>query len=520
MESSVTGMQATDEGAAMAGERGASGCRHERSHITDSRFHGGWYATPESRRVFCDVCRMQRWLDIEATLALSQADLGLIPSKAADEIARAARVEAIDLEEVQRGIRQTQHSLVALLRALERACADGAGEFVHYGATTQDVQDTAEALEMREVLQIVDRDLQAILLRLRELALAHRDTLMVGRTHARPALPTTFGLKVAGWIDELMREFERLDAMRPRVLVAELFGGVGTMAGFQGRGRELLRTFAGRLSLGVPEMAWHVARDRIAEFGTTLAMLAGALARIADEVRTLARPEFAELEEGWHHGLVGSSTMPHKRNPEACEQVVVLARLSRSAAATGLETLIEEHERDSRGHRLEWVAVADVSHYTITALAIVREILGGLIVHEDRMAAHAHEAAGQICTEALMLALARHIGKQSAYKVVYELSQAAQDRGGSLQDYAAESPEIQAHLSAAELAQIFDPARQVGEAAALVDDVVTRVDRSLDARTHPSSQAHRTVPESATTSAGGGPEHDQDRLDRAGSTFA
>ncbi len=495
MKAPVADGPAEDEGAAMVGEHAAKGCGHERAHITDSRFHGGWYATPESRQIFCDVCRMQRWLDIEANLALSQADLGLIPSQAATEIARAAHVEAIDLEEVQRGIRQTQHSLVALLRALEGACADGAGEFVHYGATTQDVQDTGEALEMRAVLHIVDRDLQAILLRLRELALAHRDTLMVGRTHARPALPTTFGLKVAGWIDELMRTSERLEAMRPRVLVAELFGGVGTMAGFQGRGRELLRSFADRLTLGVPTMAWHVARDRIAEFGTTLAMLAGALGRIADEIRTLARPEFSELEEGWQHGLVGSSTMPHKRNPEACEQVVVLARLSRAAAATGLETLIEEHSRDSRGHRLEWAAVADVSHYTLTALTILQEILGGLIVHDDRMAAHAYEAADQLCTEALMLALARHIGKQSAYTVVYELSQASQDRGGSLQDYAAESPDIQAHLSTDHLARIFDPAQQLGEAAALVDDVIACLDSSLDRATQPRNAAASTPPD-------------------------
>ncbi|MDP8929495.1 MAG: adenylosuccinate lyase family protein [Actinomycetota bacterium] len=453
-------------------------CRHERAHITDSRFHGDGYATPESRQIFCDVCRLQRWLAVEAALALSQAEVGLIPREAATAIADAADLQRIDLDAVREGFRQTQHSLVALLRALEQACAGEAGEYVHYGATTQDIQDTAQALEMRDVLDVVDRDLRSVLLRLRELALAHRDTLMVGRTHARTALPTAFGLKVACWIDELLRHGERLGALRSRVLVAELFGGVGTMAGFRGRGRRLLRSFADRLGLAAPPVAWHAARDRVAEFVATLAMLTATLARIADEVRTLARPEFGELEEGWARGRVGSSTMPHKRNPEACEQVVVLARLARAGALLGFEAMIQEHERDSRGLRLEWASVADVSHYTLAALAILRGILQGLQVHDDRMAAHAHQAADQICSEALMLALARHIGKQSAYAVVYELSQAAQDHGGSLRTAVARSPEVRAHLDPDELERIFDPGSQLGEAPALVDEVIAQLDRS------------------------------------------
>ncbi|MPZ66938.1 MAG: adenylosuccinate lyase [Pseudonocardiaceae bacterium] len=459
-----------------------SRCRHERGHITDSRFHGDSYATAESRQIFCDTCRMQRWLDIEVVLAASQADIGVIPADVAEEIGRAADIGRIDLDRLRDEFRATRHSLVPLLRAFAELCPDGTGDFVHFGATTQDVQDTAQVLEMRDVCDLVDRDLRGVLARLRTLAVDHRDTVMIGRTHARPALPTTFGLKVAAWIDELCRHVERLSAMRRRVLVAELHGGVGTMAGFQGHGMELLRAFAARLGLGVPTVAWHTTRDRVAEFVTTLAMLVATLARIADEIRTLGRPEFGEVEEGWQHGQVGSSTMPHKRNPEACEQVVVLARLARTCATLGLEAMIDEHERDSRALRLEWPAVADVSHHALAALDVLCRVLDGLHVHAERMALHVRQAAGELCSEALMLTLASRVGKQHAYRLVYDLSQAAQDNGESLDSCAARCEEVLDHLHEAELATIFDPTCQLGEAATLVDAAVAALDRTVGER--------------------------------------
>lgn len=454
-------------------------CAHERVEIIDSRFFGHGYSTPASRRIFCDVCRMQRWLDVEVALAQSQAEMGLIPREAADEITRAARLERIDLEEVRQGIRRTEHSLVSLLGAVQAICPGGTGEFLHYGATTQDVLDTAEVLEMRDVLDEVEREVNALLRTLVELARAHRNTLMIGRTHFRPALPTTFGLKVAGWIDELLRQAERLQAMRPRVLVAELFGGVGTMAAFDSAGRELLQRFALRLSLNAPVVAWHVARDRVAEYIAILAMLVATLARIAEEVRVLSRPEFGELEEGWRYGRVGSSTMPHKRNPEALEQVVVLARLARAKVPLGLEDMIQEHERDGRGTRLEWVAVPDVSHHALAALAILRPLLDGLQVHEDHMAEQARRAAQDICSERLMLALGRAVGKQTAHALVYEVSQNAQDEGRSLREVLSGRDDVLIHLRGEQLDDIFDPSGYLGSATGMVDQAISYAERWL-----------------------------------------
>lgn len=457
-----------------------NGCEHERSHIVDSPFFGHGYSTPTSRRIFCDVCGMQRWLDIEVALALSQAELGMIPHEAADEIQRTARLERIDLDEVREGIRRSEHALVSLLHVVEAACSGGAGEYLHHGATTQDVIDTAQVLEVREVLEQIASELRALVLRLVELASQHRDTLMIGRTHARPALPTTFGLKVAGWLDELLRQAERLATVRRTVLVAQLFGGVGTMAGFGGSGRELIDTFARRLSLEAPRLSWHVSRDRFAEYVTSLAMLTATLGRIADEVRMLSRPEYGELEEGWTHGTVGSSTMPHKRNPERLQQVVVLARLTRANVALGLEGMIQEHERDSRGTRLEWLAIPEVSHFTLAALAILRPILVGLRVHDEHMASRAHLAAEQLCTEALMLALGRSIGKQSAHSLVYELSQAAQTSGGSLRQSLAERPDVAGLLAPGELDAVFDPAQHLGQAGEMVDQTLAVARRWLE----------------------------------------
>ncbi|WP_327297146.1 MULTISPECIES: adenylosuccinate lyase family protein [unclassified Streptomyces] len=449
-------------------------CGHQRAHITDSLFHGGGYATPASRRIFCDRCRLQRWLQVEAALTSCQERLGMVAPDTAAQVARACEPGRIDLAALAPEFRRTGHSLVPLLRGLEAACEGASGEMVHLGATTQDIQDTAQALEMREVLAEVDAGVRRMAVLLAGLAVEHRDSLMPGRTHGQPALPITFGLKVASWLDELLRHSERLVQLRPRVLTAQLSGGVGTMAGFDGRGRELLELFAGDLELEVPAVGWHSARDRVAEFGTALAMLTGTLARVADEIRALSRPEVGEVSEGWEYGRVGSSTMPHKRNPERSAQVVLLARLARSNAALGIESMVQEHERDSRGLRMEWVAVADVSHYTLAALGTLNAVLSGLQVDSGRMAANARAAAESLCTEAVMLALAPSIGRQSAHTLVYELSQRAQSEGRRLRDCLLADATVTARFSVAEVDGLLDPSRYLGESRELTDLSVER----------------------------------------------
>jgi len=456
----------------------AGECRHDRGHITDSRFFGNRYATPASRRIFCDVCRKQRWLDIEAALALAQAELGILPQDVAYRIARRARLEYIDLDAVQAEIERSGHSLVGLLRVFEAACGD-AGQYIHLGATTQDIQDTGQVLELRDVLAELRPALDGILVRLADLAEAHAETVALGRTHAQPALPMGFGLKPAGWIDELSRHRERLDQMAQRVLVAQLFGGAGTMAGFGGHGPALLERFAARLGLGVPSIGWHVARDRVVEFVSVLAMITGTLARIADEIRTLSRPEFGEVEESWREGKVGSSTMPHKRNPERCEQVVVMARLTAAQVGLALAGMIGDHERDSRALRVEWACVPDAAHYCLAACQMVTESVSGLIVHTDRLRRNVDAVADRVMSERLMLALGEHIGKQNAHEVVYRLAQEAYERGVLIRELVDGRGDLVGQLGEQELEAIFDPAEYLGSSALLTTRTVAEVRKRL-----------------------------------------
>ncbi len=467
---------------AVAGRVRRSACTHARGHITDSHFFGNSYATPVSRAIFCDICRVQRWLDIEAALVQAQAELGLIPAEAAESISVAAYVENVDLELMRAEVIRSRHSLVGLLRALQAVCPGDSGQYVHYGATTQDVQDTGQVLEMRDVIEQLEADLQGLVALLAELADQYADTIAVGRTHARAALPISFGLKVASWLDELLRHARRIETMRERVLVAQLFGGAGTMAGFGDRGPELLKRFAARLGLGVPTIGWHVARDRVVEYVTTVAALAGTLARIADEIRTLSRTEIGELEESWTHGVVGSSTMPHKRNPERCEQVVVMAKLAAAQVGIALAGMAGEHERDSRTLRVEWACVPDVSHYCLAAISITTDVVAGLQVHADRMKANAEAVADEIASEALMLALGERIGKQNSHELVYELSQAAYAGRRPLRELLREREDVRALLDDEAIKRTFDLSNYLGASAALTGAVVDEARRWLAER--------------------------------------
>jgi adenylosuccinate lyase len=457
-------------------------CDHARGHITDSYFYGNNYATPESRAVFCDVCRVQRWLDIESALAQAQGELGVIPLEAAAGISAAARVENIDLELMRTEVVRSRHSLVGLLRGLQAVCPDDSGQYVHHGATTQDIQDTGQVLEMRDVVDQLEADLEAFVALLAGLAGRCSETVALGRTHARAALPITFGLKIASWLDEILRHARRLETMRERVLVAQLFGGAGTMAGLGDRGPELLERFAGRLGLAAPTIGWHVARDRVVEYVATLAGIAGTLARIADEIRTLSRPEIGEVEESWTHGIVGSSTMPHKRNPERCEQVVVMAKLAAAQVGIALAGMPAEHERDSRTLRVEWACVPDVSHYTLAAMAITADIVAGMEVHAEQMEANAAAVTDEIASEALMLALGERIGKQNSHEVVYDLSQAAYAEGRTLRELLRERRDVSVLLDDETIERTFDLSAYLGSSAVLTGAVVDEARQWLQER--------------------------------------
>ena len=451
-------------------------------HIVDSAFYSAGYTTTEARELFCDIYRYQRWLDVEAALAMAQAELGMIPVSAAENIRDNARIGHLDLEAIRQGLKITSHSLMPLLDALSKVCTDEAAQFIHYGATTQDIQDTAQILEIRDVLSIVERDLRSIIDQVIQLAQKHDNLVTIGRTHTQHALPMTMGLKIAVWLDELLRNLERLEAMKNRVLVSQLFGGVGTMDPFGDKAFALLDNFSARLDLEPPNVAWHASRDRITEYLSTLAMISGTLAKIADEIRCLARNEIGEMEEPFQMGKIGSSTMPHKRNPEMCEQVVVLSKLINSNASLGFEGLISEHERDYRSVRLEWVTITDTSLFTCGLLALMKDILSDLRIHKDRVLKNVAGAAPLISTEALMFFLGKTMGKQTAHTLIYETSMKAVDTGRPMLDILMQRPEMVGKFSREEIQQAMLPENHVGMSQALTRRTIDYVKDRLQQR--------------------------------------
>jgi adenylosuccinate lyase len=442
------------------------------SHIIDSTFLKDLYGTDEMRAVFNDQALLQRWLDVEVALAEAEAEIGLIPRDAANEIARKGRAELIDAAGMKRDIDHTLHPIVPLIHALQGICDGDAGEYIHWGATTQDVMDTAVVLQMRDAMAIFGRRLVELDQALSDLARRHRDTLMAGRTHGQQALPITFGFKVAVWLDEFRRHAARLAECRPRVLVGQFGGAVGTLAGVAEHGLEIRRRMLSRLGLGVPVITWHVAHDGFAEFANIAAMLAGTCGKIAREVIALQKSEVMELEEPWTEGKIGSSTMPHKRNPMLCEAIVALARLAFNQSRAALDGLIQEHERDWTFNHMEWAYLPEMCVMTDGALALTLRVLCGLRVHPERMRANANALDGLMLSEAVMFALGEKIGRQTAHDVVYACAMRAIDESASFGDLLLSDPRVAAHLSRPDLDRLLDPTRYVGLAGEMVDRVL------------------------------------------------
>lgn len=447
-------------------------CQTMQSHITDSLFFRSGYATDEVRSIFCDLHRMQRWMDVEVALAQTQAKLGIIPQAAADELARHGQLHLLNKEVILEKLQTTSHSLVPLLSAWQQVVSESSGRYLHFGATTQDIQDTAQSLELKDVFSIVERDFAAIIQKLMKLAGDYRSLVTVGRTHGQHALPTTMGLKIAVWLDEMLRNGERILECRKRLLVCQMFGGVGTMAGFGEHGQEILTGVADRLGLGKARVAWHASRDRLAEFIAVSTLLAGTLANIANEISQLSRDEIHEMEEPFHRGKLGSSTMPHKRNPELCEQVVVLGRLIKSNSMLGFDGLINEHERDYRAVRLEWISITDTSMFLCKALDLMKTILSGLVIYERRVTENVASTAELTSSESLMFLLGAKLGNQKAHSLIYESAMKAHEAEKSLIEVLYADPTVNSLFSLDELMCAANPENNIGQAVALTESVM------------------------------------------------
>jgi adenylosuccinate lyase len=448
------------------------------SHIIDSEiFQNGW-SSEEMRKIFDSTIRFQRWLDIEVALAQAQAQLGIIPRAAADEIARQARIEFIDMEQMKADYQKTQHSLMPLLWGLQRLCAEDYGEYIHYGATTQDIEDTASILELKEAFKIIVRDLRDIEKILINLSKRHRKTIMCGRTHAQQGLPITLGLKFAIWVSEIHRHIERFKEMKPRLFVGMLHGGTGTMSALGPQGHETMRIMMEKLGLGMPDVGWGNSRDRLAEYVCNIAMAAATLGKIANEIMQLNKTEIGELSEPLPEEYIGSSTMPHKRNPEISEAVVMLSRIIRSHAGVALEAMICEHERDSRSWRTDWLVLPDSSMMMGAMLQMIKHVLANLGIHKDRIAKNLNMLEGLLLSEGFMFLLGQKIGKQTAHHYIARASLEAVAKKRPLIEILCELPELKKVISKDDLRDIADYEKHIGFA----HEMVAKVSRTSEAR--------------------------------------
>lgn len=436
------------------------------------------WSTEELRGIFSDANRVQKWYDFEAALALEQAALGIIPEAAAREIAAKANIKNVDIEAVAAEIRRIKHPLVPALKAIETLCTGGHGEFIHFGPTTQDVLDTATMLQMKEAHAVYLRDMKAIGRALKRLAEAHKSTPMAGRSHGVQALPITFGHKAAIWLSEMGRNYERLRGLEGRTFVGGMVGAVGTQASYGPQAAELERRLMKRLGLGVADINWQPARDRFAEYVCVLAIIAQTLGKIANEIVILEHTEIGELYEPFSEGKVGSSTMPHKRNPSSCEAVVGGSRALRYNAAFMLECMVIEHERDGSAWRGEWKALPESCLIMGALLATMKYVLEGLTIDAPQMRANLDRLGGFLLSERVMFALSGKVGKQTAHELVYEASMHGIENGISFEQSLMENEKVRAVLDAAALREALDPTTYVGRAPEIVDDVLRQTKES------------------------------------------
>ena len=444
--------------------------------VLDSALFRDCFGTPRMRAIFEDRALLARYVEAEVALARAQGRCGVIPQEAAQEIAARSNADALDLELLRRETETVGYPILPLVHQLAKMCGE-AGRYLHWGATTQDIMDTATVLQVRDALALIESelaDLRSILVRL---AKRHRDTPMAGRTHLQHALPITFGYKVAVWLAMFDRHAQRLAQLHPRVLVGELAGAAGTLASLGDHGLEVQRAMMEELGLGVPLATWHVARDGLAEAVNFLGLLSGSLGKIAYDVMLMASTEFAEVYEPFVKGRGGSSTMPQKRNPISSELMLAASKAVRQHAGLMLDAMVQDFERATGPWHAEWMAIPESFVLTAGALHQAKFALAGLIVDDKQMAKNLGISRGLIVAEAVMMGLAPQIGRQEAHDIVYDACRLANEKNMALADALAADPQVSGRIDRATIDRLTSPGNYLGLAPEMVDRVLASSDR-------------------------------------------
>jgi 3-carboxy-cis,cis-muconate cycloisomerase len=418
--------------------------------------------------------RWQAWLDVEAALAKSQEELGIIPHGAAAAIERAAHLELLDRARIDEGFARTGHTIVPLVWELSRVTGEPYGGWVHWGATTQNITQTGDLLVLRQAHGIILRLIGEALSAMADLAERGADMPVAGRTHGQHAVPATFGYKPAAWIDEMIRHVERLHQAAPRLFVAMLGGGAGTFASLGAQGPAVQAGMGKQLGMLPMRVPSRTLGDHLAENICLFGLLAATCSKIAREIYTLMKTEFGEVEEPVPPGTVGSSTMPQKRNPKLCQDIIAAAAEVRASVPLALEAMQTEHEADRTTSLIMDTAEARASIALGDALSRLVEVLRGLRLDPERMRRNLDLGGGLIMAEAVMLNLGAKIGRQHAHDVVYDAAQAAFVEGQLFSDLLAADLRVTAHLEPDAIASLLDPTAYTGLCAEMARDAAAR----------------------------------------------
>ena len=427
------------------------------------------FSTPEMSTTFSPEGHVRGMLAFEAALARAEARAGIIPQEAATVIAASCREEMFDVAALYREAAVAGTPALPLVRMLTARVAGDAQKFVHWGATSQDAIDTALMLQMRDGLDLLVDGLHGVCAACATLAEQHRHTLMTGRTLLQQALPITFGLKAARWLALVIRQVHALRAHRERGLAVQLGGASGTLASLGDRGLQVVNLLAEELGLPAPDLPWHTERDRVAQIAATLGVIAGAMAKIAGDVALLAQTEIGEASEGNEPGKGRSSAMPQKHNPVDAINAIAAARLAVGVVPVILSAMAQEHERAAGGWQVEWEAVPALFRFTAGAVERVRGAAGGLQVDPARMRANLDLTGGLIMAESLVMALAPHVGRPEAQRIVQAACDYATRSGVNVRQAALADEQVRAILSAEDIDRVLDPSEYLGSADTFIN---------------------------------------------------
>ncbi|HXX25486.1 MAG TPA: 3-carboxy-cis,cis-muconate cycloisomerase [Pseudolabrys sp.] len=442
------------------------------STILDSAVFRDIFTTPAMRQVWSDESRVQKYLDFEAALARAQAKLKIIPQEACDEIVKHCHAKEIDMAKLKEATEKIGYPVLPVVQQLVKLCKDGLGEWSHWGATTQDITDTATVIQIREALELVGKDIDAICDALAGLAKKYRDTPMAGRSNLQQAVPITFGYKMATVLAAFERHKQRLTQLKERVLVGEFGGAAGTLSSLGKDGLKVQEGLMKELKLGQPAISWHTVRDCIAEVGCFLSLVTGSCGKIAFDVKLLMQTEVEEVYEPFHAGRGSSSTMPQKRNPISSVYITAQSAMVKQLAAALLEAMVEDHERATGPWEIEWIALPEIFMLSAGALHQTRFLAEGLQVNEKKMRENLDITKGLIMSEAVMMGLGAAMGRNRAHDVVYDICRDVVKTGRPLVELLAEDKEISKHASRKELEKMVNPANYLGVAGEMVDRVL------------------------------------------------